>query len=62
MFHHRYPIGRRTISMNRKPRSPPAPPDGKSKGEFWGNFPQTYSMLGHTNAAIHLSRRWDDVL
>lgn len=31
-------------------------------GEFWGNFPQTYSMGGQTNAAMHLSRRRDDVL
>jgi hypothetical protein len=31
-------------------------------GEFWGNFPQAYSMPGQTNAAMQLSRRWDDVL
>jgi hypothetical protein len=31
-------------------------------GEFWGKFPRAYSMLGQTNAAMRLSRRWDDVL
>ena len=28
-------------------------------GEHWGNFPQTYSMVGLINAAIRLSSRWD---
>jgi GH15 family glucan-1,4-alpha-glucosidase len=28
-------------------------------GEAWGNFPQTYSMVGLINAAMLLSRRWD---
>jgi len=27
--------------------------------EQWGNFPQTYSMVGLINAAIRLSIRWD---
>lgn len=31
-------------------------------GELWGNFPQTYSMVGLINAAMQLSRRWEDVL
>ncbi len=31
-------------------------------GELWGNFPQTYSMVGLINAAMALSRRWEDVL
>ena len=30
-----------------------------SSGEQWGNFPQTYSMVGLINAAIRLSVRWD---
>lgn len=30
--------------------------------ELWGNFPQTYSMVGLINAAMRLSRRWEDVL
>ena len=30
-----------------------------STGEPWGNFPQTYSMVGLINAAMRLSRRWD---
>jgi len=30
-------------------------------GEHWGNFVQTYSMVGQINAAIRLSKRWDSV-
>lgn len=29
-------------------------------GEMWGNFPQTYSMVGIINCAQRLSRRWED--
>jgi GH15 family glucan-1,4-alpha-glucosidase len=29
-------------------------------GELWGNFPQTYSMVGLINAAMRLSKRWED--
>jgi GH15 family glucan-1,4-alpha-glucosidase len=29
-------------------------------GELWGNFPQTYSMVGLINSAMRLSRSWDD--
>ena len=28
-------------------------------GELWGNFPQTYSMVGLISSAIRLSQRWD---
>jgi GH15 family glucan-1,4-alpha-glucosidase len=28
-------------------------------GELWGNFPQTYSMVGIINAAMRLSTAWD---
>jgi pentatricopeptide repeat protein len=28
----------------------------------WGNFPQTYSMAGIINAAVRLSRSWEDAL
>lgn len=28
-------------------------------GEMWGNFPQTYSMVGIINAAMRLSAPWD---
>ncbi|WP_085317095.1 glycoside hydrolase family 15 protein [Derxia lacustris] len=28
--------------------------------ELWGNFPQTYSMVGIVMCAMRLSRRWDD--
>lgn len=30
--------------------------------ELWGNFPQTYSMVGLINAAMALSRNWEEVL
>lgn len=30
--------------------------------QLWGNFPQTYSMVGLINAATKLSRRWEDVV
>ncbi len=33
-----------------------------STGELWGNFPQTYSMVGIINGAVRLSRRWDTVV
>ena len=28
--------------------------------ELWGNFPQTYSMVGLINSAMRLSRSWED--
>ncbi len=31
-------------------------------GELWGNFPQTYSMVGIINGAMRLSRPWDAVV
>ena len=31
-------------------------------GELWGNFPQTYSMVGIINAAARLSAPWDTVV
>ena len=31
-------------------------------GEAWGNFPQTYSMVGVINAAVRLSAPWDSVI
>lgn len=31
-------------------------------GEAWGNFPQTYSMVGIINAARLLSRPWEDAI
>ncbi len=31
-------------------------------GELWGNFPQTYSMVGLINSAMHLSRSWEEAL
>ncbi|MEE2878564.1 MAG: glycoside hydrolase family 15 protein [Pseudomonadota bacterium] len=33
-----------------------------ANGELWGNFPQTYSMVGIINAANRLSRDWDEVV
>jgi GH15 family glucan-1,4-alpha-glucosidase len=29
-------------------------------GELWGNFPQTYSMVGLINSAMRLSKSWED--
>ncbi len=31
-------------------------------GEMWGNFPQTYSMVGVINCAQRLSMRWEEAL
>jgi GH15 family glucan-1,4-alpha-glucosidase len=31
-------------------------------GEMWGNYPQTYSMVGIINCAMRLSRSWEDAL
>lgn len=31
-------------------------------GELWGNFPQTYSLVGIINSAMRLSRPWESVL
>jgi GH15 family glucan-1,4-alpha-glucosidase len=31
-------------------------------GELWGNYPQTYSLVGIINAATRLSRHWDNVI
>ena len=31
-------------------------------GEMWGNFPQTYSLVGLINAAVRLSSHWDSVV
>ncbi|ROH93028.1 glycoside hydrolase family 15 protein [Stagnimonas aquatica] len=30
--------------------------------QLWGNFPQTYSMVGIINAAVRLSRDWEEVV
>jgi GH15 family glucan-1,4-alpha-glucosidase len=31
-------------------------------GEHWGNFPQTYSMVGIISSAVRLSRSWEQAL
>jgi len=31
-------------------------------GELWGNFPQTYSMVGIINGAMRLSKPWDHLV
>jgi GH15 family glucan-1,4-alpha-glucosidase len=31
-------------------------------GAAWGNFPQTYSMVGIINGAVRLSRPWEGVV
>ncbi len=30
-------------------------------GEMWGNYPQTYSLVGLINSAMRLSRSWEDL-
>jgi GH15 family glucan-1,4-alpha-glucosidase len=34
----------------------------QSTGELWGNFPQTYSLVGIINSAIRLSQTWESAL
>ena len=29
---------------------------------MWGNYPQTYSMVGIVNCAMRLSRSWEEAL
>jgi len=31
-------------------------------GELWGNFPQTYSMVGVIGSALRLSRSWEEIV
>jgi GH15 family glucan-1,4-alpha-glucosidase len=31
-----------------------------ASGELWGNFPQTYSLVGLISAAMRLSKRWEE--
>jgi GH15 family glucan-1,4-alpha-glucosidase len=31
-----------------------------STGALWGNYPQTYSMVGIINSAVRLSRSWEE--
>jgi GH15 family glucan-1,4-alpha-glucosidase len=31
-------------------------------GRLWGNFPQTYSMVGIINSALRLTRSWEEAL
>ena len=31
-------------------------------GELWGNFPQTYSMVGIIDCAVRLSKSWEEAL
>jgi len=33
-----------------------------ASGALWGNFPQTYSMVGIINSALRLTRSWEDAL
>jgi GH15 family glucan-1,4-alpha-glucosidase len=50
MLARRNPLG--LLSEDIEPRS----------GELWGNFPQTYSLVGLIQAAMRLSQRWEDAL
>jgi len=31
-----------------------------ASGELWGNFPQTYSMVGLIVSAMRLSKSWEE--
>ena len=31
-------------------------------GELWGNYPQTYSLVGIINSAMRLSERWESAI
>ncbi|MBC8026174.1 MAG: glycoside hydrolase family 15 protein, partial [Steroidobacteraceae bacterium] len=31
-------------------------------GELWGNYPQTYSMVGVIGSALRLSRSWEEIV
>jgi len=33
-----------------------------ASGELWGNYPQTYSLVGIINAAMRLSRPWESAI
>ncbi len=33
-----------------------------TSGELWGNFPQTYSMVGIIGSALRLSRSWEEIV
>jgi GH15 family glucan-1,4-alpha-glucosidase len=33
-----------------------------ASGELWGNFPQTYSMVGIIGSALRLSRSWEEIV
>ncbi len=33
-----------------------------ASGELWGNFPQTYSMVGIIGSAVRLSRSWEEIV
>jgi GH15 family glucan-1,4-alpha-glucosidase len=50
MLQHRTPLG--LLSEDIDPLT----------GELWGNFPQTYSLVGIINCATRLSRPWEDIL
>ena len=34
----------------------------RETGELWGNFPQTYSLVGLVSCAMKLSKTWEDVV
>jgi pentatricopeptide repeat protein len=36
--------------------------DIAADGEHWGNYPQTYSLVGIINAAMRLSAGWEDLV
>jgi GH15 family glucan-1,4-alpha-glucosidase len=42
-----------------QPAGPAVEDTHPATGEMWGNFPQTYSMVGIINGAVRLSAPWD---
>jgi GH15 family glucan-1,4-alpha-glucosidase len=50
MLAHRNPLGLLSEDIDVK------------SGDLWGNFPQTYSMVGLIHAAMRLSRPWEEAL
>ena len=33
-----------------------------ASGELWGNFPQTYSMVGVIGSSLRLLRSWEEIV
>ncbi|CDK99783.1 Uncharacterized protein C4H3.03c [Magnetospirillum gryphiswaldense MSR-1 v2] len=49
-----------TVLLRRNPLGLLSEDIDPRSGELWGNFPQTYSMVGLINCAMRLSRHWEE--